>query len=419
MPVRVRASVITVALFLAATSTAGLGAQPAAAGTAKVAIIVGPVGSLTNTYRSFANEVAADATAAGATVVKAYSPSATWANVRAAVAGANVVVYFGHGNGFPNPYSSTENTDRVNGWGLNRTTTNGDADSWSSTMVYCGEKALLGTLTSGDGAAQWSYCGGSTNTDGISPAPGFAMVYGQAHYAPGFGERYSESDPITTLAQAQGRTRNYSYPVFALGGAAFFATGYGDANEIVTRLLTDGRSFGDLFRSGIGYSASTLTATAHPDLPGRELWVQSTVIPGYHFDDPDYWYAFAGDPAMKMDGTSTLYGGWFSDIWTSPFRDSIVWLAESGITSGCSAGRFCPNSSVTREQMASFLVRALDLPPTSTDFFTDDESSPHESDINRLAASGITGGCATGRFCPTSLIAREQMAAFLHRALRT
>ena len=44
--------------------------------------------------------------------------------------------------------------DRTNGWGLNRTTANGDKDDWSKTLVYCGEKALLGTLTSSDGAAQ-------------------------------------------------------------------------------------------------------------------------------------------------------------------------------------------------------------------------------------------------------------------------
>src|SRR5688572_31185906 len=92
-------------------------AQPAAAAGEKVAVIVGPVGSLTSNYRTRGDQVAAAATAAGATVVKVYSPNATWANVRAAVNGANVVVYFGHGNGYPNPYTlGTEYTDRVNGW---------------------------------------------------------------------------------------------------------------------------------------------------------------------------------------------------------------------------------------------------------------------------------------------------------------
>lgn len=106
----------------------------------------------------------------------------------------------------------------------------------------------------------------------------------------------------------------------------------------------------------------------------------------------------------------------FTDIGSSAFRNEIAWLYNEGITGGCSATKFCPTASVTREQMASFLVRALKLPATSRDFFTDDNASIHEGDINRLAAAGITGGCAPGRFCPRAVVTREQMASFLARA---
>src|SRR5687768_13795385 len=245
------------ALTLAAAFMVAAPAPTSAAG-GKVAIIVGPVGTLTNMYRSMADEVATAATAAGATVVKAYSPSATWANVKKAVNGAKVIVYFGHGNGYPNPYGSNELTDRSNGWGLNTKTTNGDADSWSAgTLVYCGERALLGTLTSADDAARRTYCGGTAN-DGITPAPGFTMVYAQAHYAPGFGERYTKETPVTTLSQAQQRVRHYSTPVLRLGGS-YIATAYGDADEIVSRVLTQRTtSYRDIFKAGRGYSGSTL-----------------------------------------------------------------------------------------------------------------------------------------------------------------
>jgi hypothetical protein len=67
--------------------------------------------------------------------------------------------------------------------------------------------------------------------------------------------------------------------------------------------------------------------------------------------------------------------------------------------------------------MAAFLDRALDLPSTTTDFFSDDETSTFESSINRLAAAKITGGCATKRYCPTATVTRGQMAAFLRRGL--
>jgi putative cell wall-binding protein len=258
----------------------------------KVVIIVGPTGSQTDGYRSSADGIADTATAAGANVVKVYSPNATWANVRAAVNGANVIVYLGHGNGYPNPYTSgSEPTDRDNGWGLNRTTTNGDDDNWSTTMVYCGEQALLGTLTSAS-AAQWGYCGGSTSTDGISPAPGFVMIYSKACYTPGAGEGF---DTKATESVAYQRVRNYSYPVLKLGASAYFATDIGGgASAIVDRVLrSPGTSFGDIVAGAPGYVASAQRHFSHPDLAGDRVWIQRTA--GYG-GDVDYWFAFAGNP---------------------------------------------------------------------------------------------------------------------------
>ncbi len=416
----VRARAITlIAVFLGSLFSIAAPVASVAAAAPKVTIIVGPVGTLTSTYRGYADAVASSATSAGATVVKVYSPNATWANVKAAVDGANVIVYFGHGNGFPNPYGSTELVDRTNGWGLNRTTTNGDADNWSTTMAYCGEKALLGTLSPTDGAVQWDFCGGNTNTDGIAPAAGFTMVYGQAHYAPGFGERYSEKDPLPTLGEAQQRVRNYSYPMLKLGARGYIATAYGDTADIVGRVLSQSAtSFADIFGAGKGYSASALMTMMHPDISDAQVWVQRTTISMFHFGEPDYWYAFAGDPYRTPSGAHVLYGGLFMDVWDSAFRDAIVWLAESGITAGCSPLRYCPAGLVTREQMASFLARALNLPATTTDYFGDDGDSAHQADINRLAATGITGGCSEGKFCPKAAVTREQMASFIARALQ-
>ena len=94
-----------------------------------------------------------------------------------------------------------------------------------------------------------------------------------------------------------------------------------------------------------------------------------------------------------------------------------MFVAAAGITTGCGGGKFCPDASVNRDQMASFLVRSFHLPDTSRDYFTDDAGSIHELDINRLAASGITKGCSATHFCPLSPVTREQMMAFLHRGL--
>lgn len=107
----------------------------------------------------------------------------------------------------------------------------------------------------------------------------------------------------------------------------------------------------------------------------------------------------------------------FRDIGSSTFEADIAWLFAEGITSGCSPTRFCPDGQVSRGQMASFLARALQLPSTKKDFFVDDTGSKHEDAINRLARAGLTSGCAAGRYCPNELVSRGQLASFLSRVL--
>ncbi len=107
----------------------------------------------------------------------------------------------------------------------------------------------------------------------------------------------------------------------------------------------------------------------------------------------------------------------FTDINGSTFRADIEWLYLQDITRGCAPTLFCPTADVTREQMAAFLVRAFDLPASSTDYFTDDETSTMEAEINALRAARITTGCAVAKYCPKANVTREQMAAFLVRAL--
>ncbi len=112
----------------------------------------------------------------------------------------------------------------------------------------------------------------------------------------------------------------------------------------------------------------------------------------------------------------------FTDISDSVHWENINKIAELRITLGCNPPDntlFCPSSLVTRGQMAAFLTRALGLVDRAPDPFTDDDSSPFEADIEKIAAAGITVGCnppANDLFCPDQLVTRAQMAAFLVRA---
>lgn len=115
-------------------------------------------------------------------------------------------------------------------------------------------------------------------------------------------------------------------------------------------------------------------------------------------------------------------GGSFLDDDEMQQEGYIEALAASGVTKGCNPpdnSLFCPNDSVTRGQVASFLVRALGLPAASeADRFLDDDESPHEADIDALAEAGITLGCNppdNTEFCPDQPVTRGEMAAFLVR----
>ena len=133
------------------------------------------------------------------------------------------------------------------------------------------------------------------------------------------------------------------------------------------------------------------------------------------FESPDFE---CDDP-----GAAYPYEGTFRDDDLSVHASAIETIAQAGITKGCNPpvnDRFCPENSVTRGQMAAFLVRGLGLGDRLDDPFTDDDESVFEADIEQLAAAEITKGCnppANTRFCPDRPVTRGQMAAFLVRAI--
>jgi hypothetical protein len=110
----------------------------------------------------------------------------------------------------------------------------------------------------------------------------------------------------------------------------------------------------------------------------------------------------------------------FVDTAGSVFVNAIDWLAVQDITGGCNPPqnhRYCPTQRVTRGEMAVLLARAFDLPATGSDFFDDDDGRFYEGAANRLRASGLTVGCGNRRYCGESEIGRDEMAAMLARAL--
>lgn len=280
-----RPTTVLVALALA-IGLAGQAVPVRAAGpSARVAIIVGPVGAeLTPAFIGLAEAAARAAEAHGATVARAYSPDATPDNVLAAVAGANIVIYLGHGVGSPNPYSPHPNPATTNGWGLNGPSRRGDhSDSWrDGTLAYYGEAWI---------------------TTHARPAPGWVMIYSNACYAAGASEDWVGP---ATAEEAAARVAAYSRaPLAELGASAYFATDfYEGAAHLVDRLLgTPTATYGDIFAGVPNFEAAALSRLTDAAAPS-EVWLHRS---SYFDGKLDYWYAFAGDPGASP-ATTMLAG---------------------------------------------------------------------------------------------------------------
>ncbi|HET7029643.1 MAG TPA: hypothetical protein VFI34_03960 [Candidatus Limnocylindrales bacterium] len=185
----------------------------------KVVLIVGPAGSATPYYRRLADEAASAAAPYTSKIVKVYSPDATWPKVKAALEGASVVVYLGHGNGWPSIYRDALYPPTQDGFGLNPSA--GAAD----THQYFGEDQI---------GAQ------------VHLAPDAVVVFSHLCYASGNTEPGLDEG---TLDQAQQRVDNYAAGFFRAGAGAVIADAYLGPAYYVRSVLRGRGSVEALWRS--------------------------------------------------------------------------------------------------------------------------------------------------------------------------
>lgn len=165
--------VIVVALLAAFAASLGVLATPneTRAASIKVVVVVGPAGTSTAKYRDSARVYASLARSYGATVTEIYSPYATWSRVKSAAQGANLLIYLGHGNGYPSPYGTFQRYTK-DGMGLNATSGNGN-----SNVKYWGEYyidrdiqmarnavVILNRLCYASGNSEWGWANPTKST---------------------------------------------------------------------------------------------------------------------------------------------------------------------------------------------------------------------------------------------------------------
>jgi hypothetical protein len=253
------------AFALVAAVLAGLGAManpaPVEAATLKVVIVVGPVGSSSREYKDSAKRYAAQARGYGAKVVEIYTPYATWTKVKSAAQGANLLIYLGHGNGWPSPYAPFTR-DRKDGMGLNATYGNGNSNT-----KYWGEYYMDRYL---------------------QLAPDAVVMLNRLCYASGNSE-WGRANP--TKSTAMKRVDNYGAGFLRTGAKAVFAEATSSLSHQIKNLFVSSRTMDQIFMT----HPSASGARDFKFRSSRTTWAQA------HMDPPragKYWRSLIGDLGM-------------------------------------------------------------------------------------------------------------------------
>ncbi len=163
----------------------------------KAVFIVGPTNSLTASNLTDAEQLAQVAESYGMDVRRVFFPHATWDNVLANIQGANLVVYMGHGYGWPSSYTKTLTEARQDGMGLNS--------------------------YDGSGTGKYTYYGANLLREYVHLAPNAIVFLNHLCYSPGNAE---PGMAIPTWDVAKQRVDNMASGWLATGAKTVFAYGH-------------------------------------------------------------------------------------------------------------------------------------------------------------------------------------------------
>ena len=189
----------------------------------KAVIIVGPTNEETQTNLEQGEALAEKAEAGGMQVVRVFFPHATWDYVLAAIQGASLVAYYGHGYGWPS------NTDALwevqqDGMGLNK--------------------------YDGSTEAEVHYYGANKIRQSIHLAPNSVVFVMRGCYTAGNG---LHDDPIPPLDVARQRVDNFASGWLAVGAGAVYALAFGTHFDYPDKLMNTDGTIDQLFAMGNEY----------------------------------------------------------------------------------------------------------------------------------------------------------------------
>ncbi len=344
-----------------------LAAVPARAGsTAKVVIVVGPVGDHNAHYKSDARDIADEARRHTSNVVTIFTPNATWPAVKAAAQGASVFVYLGHGNGWPSIYPPFQ-TITKDGLGLDPQS-GADGDK----HVYYGEDYIRNNIRFAPNAVVLLY----------------HLCYASGNTEPGLSQG--------TFAEARQRVDNYGAGFIGAGARAVMAEGHPahPATSAMRQLFTTNRTLDQVFRNA---------PTWHGHLQGP---FDSQRTPGLRFQlDADtaapsgFYRSLVGDLGLRA---SAVTGALPAPTDGRPADFVVPGAAEVVATDG--VGLF--GSLAKAQEPAATAATSV---PKATRLRLTAEEAP-AADGTRVFAATDLGTSATGYVRATGLSPRDSAA---------
>lgn len=233
----------------------------------KAVFIVGPTHELTDSNLVDGEKMAKQADAVGMDVRRVFFPNATWDNVLANIQGANLVVYMGHGYGWPSPYTGKLTESRQNGMGLNS---------------FPGSKR-----------DEYKYYGATPIRDNIDLAPNAVVILAHLCYASGNGE---SGMAIPSQDLAHQRVDNFASGFLGAGARAVFATAWNQKLDFPNALATSESTMDQMFMTSAGGSPAGFVGWNN-----KRLESQRTAGAMNHLDPHrsyGYYRALSGDLNM-------------------------------------------------------------------------------------------------------------------------
>ena len=299
-----------------------------------------------------------------------------------------------------------------------RRRTNGDGDNGRQTMVYCGEKALLGTLASVGRGGPAPVLRRRTDHPGRRLHDGLLAT---PTTPPAPASATSRAIPHDAEPGSQ-RVTNYSTPVSATGAGGTSPPPTASRDEIVDRLLRNPDStYRPDLRDGHRLSAADLDARAIPTSPAAEVWIQRTDHRRVPLRRPRLLVRLRRQPVdtprARPPRTVRRSRCSFSDIVGSFERPTSSGWPRQGSRPAAAAASSARSAGDPRARWpASWRARSTCPPARMTTSATTTASATRPTST-RSPTPASPAAAPMAEFCPTRPVTREQMASFLARAL--